>query len=842
MAFGTYSLLFGLVVIAVPVTLHLLAKSNPVRVVLPSFVFLAEATQKESSLTRIRELWLLVLRILILAILVLALAQPSLSSRYMHLFLLSLVLWLCSFFCGLASTLLDSGNNSLRSRRLLLVLALASAFIASILFLILAIRGFSSSSIEVNSTATTIIVIDNSIRSHRKLFESPASIEDRGRNLPINVISKVRSDAKRILNQCPQGSEVAIIDRVFGSVDFTKDLYEAHERVDQIRPVAYGVTLGSLFESAISELQSRAASSKRLVMMTDLSRGSFPANEWSDARIRKLLESNPEIEIEIYDCCEKRLTNFKLSSLSFSDASSVASNASPITVSVQRDETNVNNLDDDQVRGNASTPISRSESITVDLEVYDLDEAKLRGLPVIRNSKTEFPSLSKVDRISVDIGVGDKESSGLLTLPPLQHGLHHGKVTILKQDDFDFDNVKYFTIDVKPPKSILLVGSSRRSAEVIAQVLTAPAGLGDPRSRYSIDIHEKLAVGNRNYDNYAAIFLIDPPAFTRLDEESLRAYLDGGGKVVYFLGDNFTKVSRNHAPESSLIPRPPARSWRIPEPGTFLQFTSSSHQALSELIRQSQDIPWSKYRVFQYLEMDTAEPLDEEILRYAGTDHAAVFIRTGNQLVFTTPIPIFEDESTKWNNLFANSDPWPVFVLIRELFGWLLSKDNAVFNYSINEFTSSQVFQQLSNNRGADISRHIHLQSAQSPSGDNDAIIVYPPIGTAFPIGKSLDELVLCGGHIWPGTYWIRGNKYLSGLSLNPTNNDLDLRTISANQLDEWLGVGRYKLIKNRHKSSIANDSESQYHSLYDWLMILLVCFYLQERFVANRSPKFFSE
>lgn len=840
MVFGVYSLLFGLVVIAVPVALHLFAKRNPVRVVLPSFLFLTEATAKESSLARIRELWLLVLRILILAILVLTLAQPSLSSRYIYLFVFVPVLWLCSFFCGLGSSLLDGKNSSPRSHRSLLILALASAFLASILVLILAIQGVSSSPIKSNSPAATIIVIDNSIRSYRKLFESSASIGERERNIPINVISRIRSDAKRILSQSPQGSEFAIIDRVFGPVDFTKDLYEAHKKIGQIRPVAYGAKLASLFESAVSLLQSRVASSKRLVLMTDLSRGSFADDEWSNARMRKLLESNPEIAIDIYDFCEKGLTNFKLGSLSFSDASSIATNASPISFSVHRDEIITVNSDDDRMQGNASDPISRSESITVDLEVYESREAKLRGLPVIRNSIAEFPSLLKVDRTSVDIGVGDKASSGVLTLPPLQHGLHHGKVAIFKQDDFDFDNVKYFTIDVKPPKSILLVGSSRRSAEVIAQVLTAPVGLGDPRSCYRIDIQEKLAVQQRNYDEYSAIVLIDPPPFTHPDEEMLRAYLDGGGKIVYFLGVNFEEKSRGHDSESSLIPSLPARHWRIPAPGTFFALSSPSHHAISELTQQSQAIPWSRYRVFQYLEVGTTDGLDEEILHYAGTDHAAVFIRTGNQLVFTTSIPAFGDESTKWNNLFANSDPWPVFAMIRELFGWLLRKDNAVFNYSINEFASSPIFKQLSSDRIADVRHPIHLQIAPATASDNGAIMVYPPIGPAFLLGKPFNEIALRGDHIWPGTYWIKGKGLLSGLSLNPSNSDLDLGRISANQLDEWLGAGRYKLIKNRDGSSVAKDSESQYYSLYDWLMVLLVCFYIQERFVANRSSKSF--
>lgn len=840
MVFGVYSLLFGLVVIAVPLALHLFAKRTPVRVVLPSFLFITEATAKESSLARIRELWLLALRILILAVLVLALAQPLLSSRYIHLFVFVSVLWLCSFLCGLGSSLLDGKNSSPRSHRFLLVLALASAFLASILVLILAIQGVSSSPIKSSSPAATIIVVDNSIRSYRKLFERTASIEGRGQDLPINVISRIRSDAKRILDQCPQGSEVAIIDRVFGPVDFTKDLYKVHERIEQIRPVAYGATLGSLFDSAVSLLQSRVASSKRLVLMTDLSRGSFPDSEWSDARMRKSLASNPEIAIDIYDCCEKGLTNFKLGSLSFPDAPSIATNASPMIFSVHRDGIIAVNSDDDRMQGNASDPIFRRESITVDLEIYESREAKLRGLPVVRNSKIEFPSLLKVDRASVDIGVGDKASAGVLTLPPLQHGLHHGKVVILKQDDFDFDNVKYFTIDVTPPKSLLLVGSNRRSAEVIAQVLTAPVGLGDPRSRYRIDIQENLGVRQRNYDDYSAILLIDPPPVSHPDEETLRDYLNGGGKVVYFLGANFEETSRGHDPESSLIPSLPARRWRIPAPGTFLELSSPSHQAISELTRQSQVIPWSKYRVFQYLEVNTTDRLDEEILRYAGTNHAAVFVRTGNQLVFTTPIPAFGDESTKWNNLFANSDPWPVFAMIRELFGWLLSKDSAVFNYSTNDFASSPIFQPLSRDRSADVRHPIRLQSTSATASDNDAIIVYPPIGQAFPLGKPFNEIALHGDHIWPGTYWIRGNRLLSGLSLNPTNSDLDLGTISANQLDEWLGVGRYKLIKNRDGSAGAKDSVSHYYSLYDWLMVLLVCFYIQERFVANRSSKSF--
>lgn len=79
MSFASPWLLLSALGAAIPVLIHLYGRRRARRVPFPSLMLLQRAERKRSSLSRLRQIWLLLLRVLAILCLALALAQPSLT-------------------------------------------------------------------------------------------------------------------------------------------------------------------------------------------------------------------------------------------------------------------------------------------------------------------------------------------------------------------------------------------------------------------------------------------------------------------------------------------------------------------------------------------------------------------------------------------------------------------------------------------------------------------------------------------------------------------------------------------------------------------------------------------
>ena len=245
-----------------------------------------------------------------------------------------------------------------------------------------------------------------------------------------------------------------------------------------------------------------------------------------------------------------------------------------------------------------------------------------------------------VDRTTATI-TRSGSSELVLNMPGLPYGTHLGRITIAGSDALDCDNERFFTVNVLPPSSVLIVGSQPKELDVIESTIAATVTeVPDEDAEFQVQQIGFNDLPVAVLDDFDAIMLIDPPA-TAFSETSLREYCENGGNVLACLGPRFTpqhtpalqastpqasapQDSEAHTSNTRLILPQIVRTWRIPEAGTFFQVMQEQHPAVETL---SGDTPWDQFPVSQYWQVRPSAA-DSVLIQYSGTGHPALIQRS----------------------------------------------------------------------------------------------------------------------------------------------------------------------------------------------------------------------
>lgn len=522
---------------------------------------------------------------------------------------------------------------------------------------------------------------------------------------------------------------------------------------------------------------------------------------------------------------------------------------------------------------------------TVQLSLYE----NVPSLPVVRDGKIVLPPLRTVDRASVELaGAAGREVS--LTLPPLARGTHHAVVELIGSDRFEWDNQRFLTVELPEPPHVLMVGDDLDETSVMAAAMTAPHAPGDASAGYRIETVSFRDLAAVDWASFELIVLIDPPLRYDAQGQSIVGSAAGistamwtdiagvvsrGGGLVVSLGPA-TEVLGMRSSDSSdttatfdsdggttadaLIP-PLVRSWRVPEPGTFWQVMESSHPIFSALMRPTSLPNWSDFRIRRYWQIGdeivargTPDPSATQpsvpatwnvIARYAGTrqggdnegsaaGHPAVLTRqlgSGRIAVTTTPLPALGKETRRWNDLLGAADAWPAFMTVRGLAAWAAGTDRSVTNILAGQ-TARQHF---------DPPADADLQPQRPPTdGDDDAVTrtveLYTPGQASGRQLTVVDSSVAIDETVTPGTYFLRGSKISSGLSVNLSPIWSSDETTQPGTLQKLFGEEGWSITNNLSEMSlIASGSAGAAVSLHGPLMLLAVLIFLAEQVLSNR-------
>lgn len=807
MTFLNTTLLVALAAVGIPIALHLLARKEPKQVVFPSVRLLTHHFETNRSKVRIRRWWLLALRIAAIAVVAFALARPvisgGLSLTWTTIGILSIV--------GVSLLALASFAASKPNQKTLMW----SLLVASVLALLgaLAWGGYTMASgtkpvIDVSMPVALAIVVDNTPLAAWRTADD-------------YHLDRLRAAAKQLILAANPNSRVTLVDRSSTPATFALDLTSAVSKADALQSLEVVQPLESRIEAAARLLQTSDIESRQLVIISGLAESSFAKDSWGQDLAGLMNELG--VRVTVWDLGGFSGVNRKVSIPTLSDRSP-APEASIVVAAVLSLENRPS--DSDQ----ADPGPSEKVRATVECVLFPSHAS----LPVVRNGEIIRPDAKPVDRANVELTPG-RDVEVRLALPPLPVGLYHGAIRLIGEDALAIDDTGFFTVAVLPPSRLLLVSDDPEQAAEIAWAVSAPAPVDDPSSQYAI---ERIAYGDlaaSRMSDFDGVILLDPPA-SALGESELDRYRASGGSVLVAVGSTLgqDKVTVDGWPTFQ-------RRWRVPPPGTFLEITAASHPAMVSLAITPGGVPFQDFRVQQYWQVDVASQIDsasqgQVLMRYAGSGHPALVELSSSDsdnessgatvLLLTTPIPDLIPPSKSWNELFSADEPWPAFVLVRDLTRYLT-------NRSADAWTSSV---------GSPVSIPLRIQVESE--GNPQRLQWFPPMGsTPVPIdlpesdgaSSEIAKRIVVGQPKHSGVHWVRGADQGLGFTVNLPRERLTATRIDPQDLNQMLGEDQFQQIDSLDDMEWTAGDEDQLVSLWSPMMLLALFVFLLEQILSNR-------
>ena len=799
MTFQNTALLVALAAVGIPIALHFLARREPRRVVFPSVRLLSEHFETNRSKLRIRRWWLLALRIAAVALAAIALARPVIAGKLSMAWTSIGILMLTGVILLALATI--SASQSQTKKLTWSLLGIAGLLIC----LALTWGGFSLANadrLELDTTAPValVIVVDNGPLSAWQTA-GEACYEE------------MRSAAKQLIATANSQSRIAVVDRSSTPATFSLDVSGALAKADNLQALQVARPLQSRIEAAARLLQSSEIASRQLVVLSNLEQSSFP--EIDSSRLSGLINES-SIRITVWDLGRLEGRNRAISLPTLSDDTPAPD--SPILVSTIL---SVNDSGDDSAVGVSD------EAIKVTAECVLFPASK--SLPLVRDGNIVRPGAKPVDRVSIQVTPG-RDQELILSLPPMEPGLHFGAIRLMGDDAFSSDDLGYFSFEVLPPSRLLIVGDQQDEARVIDQILSARAAVNQSRSQYEIETIQYIDIAASRLTDFDAVVLLDPPRAVFEEPEWLNFRRSGGSALVVFgpsLGLDKLEF------EGGLTLK---RPWRVATPGTFLELSSSTHPAIAAFSNLTGGVPFQDFRVYQYWQ---AEPSDQVLVlaRYAQTEHPALVeiasvdqnvVIPGRLLCLTTPVPELVRQSKAWNDLFAGDDAWPAFALIRQLARYVAGRKS--------ESWSSLV--------GLPLTMTVDPQRWNEDDGVR-RLQWFPPIGST-PIPVDLPEFsdealpakqrIVLGNANQAGVHWIRGARPGLAYAVNLPRESLQAERLSEPDVQRRLGLDEeLRIIEAIEEMDWTATDSQPIVSLWSPLMLLALIAFLIEQVLGNR-------
>ncbi|MCA9199674.1 MAG: BatA domain-containing protein [Planctomycetales bacterium] len=771
---GSLLALGGLLVV-VPVLLHLLMKRKPSHQVFPAMRFLVKRHSVNTRKMRLRHWLLLALRCAAIVLLAAALARPSVASgaigNWLVVGLLGILLAVVIVVLLLAVTQ-QKGRWLVGGLGLLAVLLGVSEAYSVTKALQ---QGGSVLLGDKEQPVAAAIVIDTAARMQYQ-HENETRLQ------------KAQRMASWLIRQLPKDSEVAVLDsrRIGGG--FSIDLGAAVTAVEGMQASYGSLPLTEICQQAMSLLNESQMSRKELYVFTDLTEPAWPT-EASESLQRQLTESADTlfylIDVGVPEAANRCIANVQLSS-------EVLSNNSLLTVQAEF----VNQ------RSDSSTPVR-----LVMIEPADQPPVRLDGV-------LQQPNSTVRARDTLDVADGGSQWTSF-KVAGLTTGTHHGFVEIENPDNLAFDNRRYFTVDVRPPAPILLVGKDAGDTRDLSDALAPPLLQQQGQARYEVTSISQAELPSHPLNKYSVVCLVDPAPLVDADWISLHRFVASGGGLAIFAGRNASPVDQFNSDEAlNVLPTALKRTWRIPE-GTELAPTNFDHPILNPFREIATSVPWDLLPVFRHWSLDALSG-DSRIIFAFGNGQPALVERVvgdGRVVLMTTPVSDAGLDKP-WNYLINNEEPWPMVILADRIMLYLSQSEAGRLNYEVGQPVRLSVGDKATSKRF----------QLFTPRGDWQEV-------------NSVQGAVQFGFTDLPGTYQLfedagSGSK---GFSVNVPGEGSNLNRLAPEQLATILGEDRFQVARDQQEIVRGVDQARIGREFYPFLTVTLAVILAIEQLLANR-------
>lgn len=519
--------------------------------------------------------------------------------------------------------------------RQLLLLALRCAVICLLAFALArpTLRGSGATGRE-DAPIAAALVFDNSLRMTYE-FENQTRFD------------KARELAAWLLEQMPPDAPITVVDRASRYGGRESDKSAAELRIERLAPSSVVRPLEDSLRDAVDWIKMQTDHRGEVYVFTDLA-----AVDWSEdalAAFKSRLDEAPGTSVYLIDVGVERPHNFALGSLRLSNQELAPNSLLQI---------------DTDLSATGAAPTNAD--LTVEMHTIEASGGtQNRGQQVLK------------------VPAADEAAPIEFSLSGLPLGTHQGYVRVVADDPLDCDNIRYFTIEVREPRKVLLLGESTANTLFLREALAPSSVAGVVRSKFACESRTFAELDGTTLADFDAVCLIDPNALTSTAWQSLTDYVHTGGGLGIFLGRNARRDPLNEPAPQQLLPA--KLRWQSRDE-TFLRPTATEHPTLRELAALGDAVPWSEFPVFKFWELES--PADDVyvLAPFANSQPALVERRVGagRVITMTTPVsdPAYDDP---WNLLPTGPDPWPFLALANGIADYLVGAGDKQLNYQAGQ-------------------------------------------------------------------------------------------------------------------------------------------------------------
>ncbi|MGC4007334.1 MAG: hypothetical protein QM811_31090 [Pirellulales bacterium] len=282
----------------------------------------------------------------------------------------------------------------------------------------------------------------------------------------------------------------------------------------------------------------------------------------------------------------------------------------------------------------------------------------------------------------------DQTDAVQFRLPQLAPGTHQGYVKILGEDALPDDDVRYFTIESRPARQVLIAAPDPADgyAFFLKQALDPEPLRRAGMSRFECKTIPLSQLARMDLAPYAAVCLLDPTPLDVPAAEKLRDFVKAGGGLAIWLGHNADVTAFNAAPFNELLPGKLVTKARAGSKNFFLAPQDLQHPVMAAFRGTETSNPWVDFPIMRYWTLDLAKGADP-VLAY--NDRAPALIEMplgrGKILTMTTPVSESANDENAWNMLATGFEPWPFVMLSNEMLIYLSGSADERFNFFTGE-------------------------------------------------------------------------------------------------------------------------------------------------------------
>ncbi|QDU81363.1 hypothetical protein Pla110_31040 [Polystyrenella longa] len=810
------TLLLALPLAIIPVLLHLLLRSKPKRMAFPALRLIQSRRKSNTRRFRMKQFWLMLLRVIVIAFFILLLARPSLpAANYTPNLYESLMTF------GLVAAAVGAcwGLKKLWERRKLprhqiayrQTMSRSIAGVAGvILFLLLVIWPYAHR-LRAELTSPRPIVSENIPSAAIFLFDTSLSMEYRSESdTRLDVARKIASEH---LDQLPNGSRVAITtNQDQSAILFQIDKTTAREHMYDLELAPSTVKLNTrLWDSLSFQEQDRERIGteqnetedeitdryiREVYLFTDLSRNSWDLAE--QQYLKGELERLEFVQVYLIDVSKQEPKNISLSNIRLQNKEFLKSQPISMSVTVQAERQTDITRQVELYTENSSGEMVRRAAQEIQINAGTPQSVELSYVPedAVLDSKT--------DEINNETNYDWQETV-------------QGEIRLNSTDAMTFDNQRFFTVNRRLPPKVLIVSGATGGGPILQDVLAPGELRKNNKAPYRCDLVRQEALLDmsseklQSYDNICLVSVRQPreEIWSRLE-----SYVTAGGGLFVVAGSSRIDPVE-YTTDAALAVLPAELKGFIEfEPPEFIDFEAGKNHPLLK--------PFDQYGSFGDLPAARVNwcwsvaphPSANVIANYTfNKPRPAIIDRVlgrGHSMMLTTSV-----DRGEWSTLARS---WWFLVLADKIMDYSAGGNELMRNYMAGEAVVLPL-----------------------PADEKSAsYLLRQPNLKQLPLTADTENnLLLIRNTETLGHYQVLQKSDLTApffqYSMNIADAESNFDPITSDELDSLLGEKRYQLSRSINELTRQVGLGRIGQEMFPMVLGLLFAFFWGEHFIANR-------